>query len=192
MYEQKPSVELQINNIPNIVRLEVRNANVEGKKAITIRDLIKAALRMRPSRIIVGEVRDCAAIDLLDAYNTGHDGSLSTGHGNSGYDMLGRLESMVLMGIEMPINVIRKKIVSAIDIVIHLGRLRDGRRSVLEISEVVGIDEKECIVLNKLFEFKEKEVVSEELNGNNIAGALVKTNNSMKNIDKLLKAGIKL
>jgi pilus assembly protein CpaF len=185
------SAELQIKNIPNIVRLEVRNANVEGKQSICIRELIKTALRMRPSRIIVGEVRDSAAIDLLDAYNTGHEGSLSTGHANSAYDMLSRLESMVLMGMDMPINVIRRKIASAIDIVIHLGRLRDNSRSVLEISEVVGTDENDCIILNKLYEYKEREVVKDKLLCSNKLGTLVRSN-EIKNIDKLIRAGIKM
>lgn len=185
------SAELQIKNIPNIVRLEVRNANVEGKQSICIRELIKTALRMRPSRIIVGEVRDSAAIDLLDAYNTGHEGSLSTGHANSAYDMLSRLESMVLMGMDIPINVIRRKIASAIDIVIHLGRLRDNSRSVLEISEVVGTDENDCIILNKLYEYKEREVVKDKLLCSNKLGTLVRSN-EIKNIDKLIRAGIKM
>ena len=189
------SAELQISNIPNTVRLEVRNANVEGKKEVTIRELIKSALRMRPSRIIVGEIRDAAAIDLLDAYNTGHDGSLSTGHANSASDMLSRLESMVLMGTEMPINVIRKKITSAIDIVVHIGRLRDKSRSVLEISEVIGMDEKDGIILNKLYEFKEVDedncVESYDSNYSKI-GRIVKTNNNLRNKNKLQKAGIKL
>ena len=189
------SAELQISNIPNTVRLEVRNANVEGKKEVTIRELIKSALRMRPSRIIVGEIRDAAAIDLLDAYNTGHDGSLSTGHANSASDMLSRLESMVLMGTEMPINVIRKKITSAIDIVVHIGRLRDKSRSVLEISEVIGMDEKDGIILNKLYEFKEVDedncVESYDSNYSKI-GRIVKTNNNLRNKNKLQKEGIKL
>ena len=183
------SAELQIKNIPNTVRLEVRNANVEGKNEISIRDLIKSALRMRPNRILVGEVRDAAAVDLLDAYNTGHDGSISTGHANSAKDMISRLESMVLMGLDIPIEVIRKKIASAIDIVIHLGRLRDKTRSVLEICEVVGYDSKEGIILNKLYEFKEKSVANDLIDNKPTIGQLVKTNTSLVNIDKLQKAG---
>ena len=186
------SAELQIKNIPNTVRLEVRNANVEGKNEISIRDLIKSALRMRPSRIIVGEIRDGAAVDLLDAYNTGHDGSLSTGHANSANDMLSRLESMVLMGIDIPIEVIRKKIASAIDIVIHLGRLRNKTRSVLEICEVVGYDSEKGIILNKLYEFKEKEVTDDYVCNKPRIGHLVKTNNSLINKEKLQKAGIEI
>ena len=119
------NAELQIRNISNLVRLETRNANMEGCKAITIRDLIKASLRMRPDRIIVGEVRGEEAVDLLTAMNTGHDGSISTGHANSARDMLTRLETMVLMGVEMPLEAIRRQIASAVDIIIHLGRLRD-------------------------------------------------------------------
>ncbi|HEX3075767.1 MAG TPA: ATPase, T2SS/T4P/T4SS family, partial [Lachnospiraceae bacterium] len=125
------SAELQIRNITNLVRLECRNANLEGKNEITIRDLIKSSLRMRPDRIILGEVRDAAAIDLLAAYNTGHDGSLSTGHANSTLDMISRLEALVLQGADMPLQAIRKQIGSAIDIIIHLGRLRDKSRKVL-------------------------------------------------------------
>ena len=147
---------------------------------------------MRPSRIIVGEIRDGAAVDLLDAYNTGHDGSLSTGHANSANDMLDRLESMVLMGIDIPIEVIRKKIASAIDIVIHLGRLRNKTRSVLEICEVVGYDSEKGIILNKLYEFKEKEVTDDYVCNKPRIGHLVKTNNSLINKEKLQKAGIEI
>ena len=187
------SAELQIKNIPNTVRLEVRNANVEGKNEVTIRDLIKSALRMRPSRIIVGEIRDEAAIDMLDAYNTGHDGSLSTGHANSAKDMISRLESMVLMGQDIPISVIHKKIASAIDIVIHLGRLRDKSRSVLEICEIVGYEEDKGIIFNKLYQYQERDVVNENmLEGNSRIGKLVRLNNNLINTDKLQKAGIEI
>ena len=187
------SAELQIKNIPNTVRLEVRNANVEGKNEVTIRDLIKSALRMRPSRIIVGEIRDEAAIDMLDAYNTGHDGSLSTGHANSAKDMISRLESMVLMGQEIPISVIHKKIASAIDIVIHLGRLRDKSRSVLEICEIVGYEEDKGIIFNKLYQYQERDVVNENMSeGNSRIGKLVRLNNNLINTDKLQKAGIEI
>ena len=168
--------ELQLHDIPNLVRLEVRNANVEGNNEITIRDLIKTALRMAPTRIIVGEVRDQAASDLLNAYNTGHDGSLSTGHANSAYDMISRFESMVLMGGAMPISVIRGKIASAIDIIIHLTKLPDKRRCVYEISEVVRSKDND-IILNKLYSYRDK---------------LVRTNNRFISIEKLIKAGISL
>lgn len=147
--------ELQIRNIQNLVRLEARNANVEGKNQVTIRDLVKSALRMRPDRIIVGEIRDTAAIDLLTAMNTGHDGSLSTGHANSPSDMLNRLETLVLMGIDIPLAAIRQQIASGIDIVVHLGRLRDKSRKVLEISEVGDVvNDKIC--LRPLYRFCER------------------------------------
>lgn len=133
------SAELQIKGIPNLVRLEARNVNVEGKNQISIKDLIKSALRMRPDRIIVGEVRGEEALDMLQAMNTGHSGSLSTGHSNSGRDILYRLETMVLMGMDMPLTAIRQQIASAIDIVIHIGRCKDGSRRVLEISELLGM-----------------------------------------------------
>ncbi|MBE5934863.1 MAG: CpaF family protein [Lachnospiraceae bacterium] len=168
------AAELQIHDIPNTVRLEVRNANVEGNNEIVIRDLIKTALRMRPDRLLIGEVRDGAAVDLLNACNTGHDGSMSTGHANSAKDMISRLESMVLMGADMPISVIRSKIVSAIDVVVHLSRLRDKSRCVYEISEIVGIENNE-IILNKLFEHK---------------GKLVRTGNNLINQDKIHKQGL--
>lgn len=149
------SAELQIRNIPNLVRLEVRNANSEGSNEITIRDLIKTSLRMRPDRIIVGEVRDAAAIDMLQALNTGHDGSLSTGHANSPADMLSRLESLVLLGAEIPLLAVRKQIASAIDIIVHLGRLRDRSRRLLEITEVLECKDGE-ILLNPIYQFVEK------------------------------------
>lgn len=134
------SAELQIRQIPNLVRLETRNANTEGEGEVTMSQLIRAALRMNPSRIIVGEVRGREALDMLQAMNTGHDGSLSTGHGNSPKDMLSRLETMVLMGAELPLAAIRSQIASALDLIIHLGRLRDGSRKVLQISEIGGND----------------------------------------------------
>ena len=148
------TAELRIKGIENLVRLEVRNANVAGNNSITIRDLIRASLRMRPDRIIVGEVRDEAAIDMLTAMNTGHDGSISTGHANSVRDMMLRLETMVLMGADLPVRAIRQQIAAAIDIVIHLGRLRDNSRRVLEISEVVGMENEE-IKLRQLYKFEE-------------------------------------
>ena len=132
------NAELQIQNIKNLVRLEARNANVEGTGEVTIRDLIKSALRMRPDRIIVGEVRSAEAIDMLQALNTGHDGSLSTGHANSPKDMISRLETMVLMGIDLPLPAIERQIASGLDIIVHLGRLRDKSRKVLEVTEVLG------------------------------------------------------
>ena len=136
------SAELQLNNIKNLVRLETRPANGQGAQEISIRDLIRTALRMRPDRIIVGEVRGAEALDMLQAMNTGHDGSLSTGHANSSRDMLLRLETMVLMGsMQLPIAAIRRQIASAIDILVHLGRVRDGTRKVLEISEIMGMDQ---------------------------------------------------
>ena len=132
------SAELQIRQIPNLVRLETRNANTEGEGEVTMSQLIRAALRMNPSRIIVGEVRGRETLDMLQAMNTGHDGSLSTGHGNSPADMLSRLETMVLMGADLPLAAIRSQIASALDIMIHLGRLRDGSRRVLAITEIGG------------------------------------------------------
>lgn len=178
------SAELQIQNIDNLVRLEARNANVEGKNEVTIRDLVKSALRMRPDRIIVGEIRDSAAIDLLTALNTGHDGSLSTGHANSPRDMLNRLETLVLMGLDIPLAAVRQQIASGIDLVIHLGRLRDKSRRVLEISEVGDVVEGE-IVLHTLYEFREKG----EHEGK-ILGRLEKTENRLKAREKCQRAGV--
>lgn len=148
------SAELQIEGIDNLVSLETRNANASGNGAVTIRDLIKSSLRMRPERIVVGEVRGGEALDMLQAMNTGHDGSLSTGHANSARDMLSRLETMVLMGMELPLAAIRGQIASGIDIFVHLGRMRDRSRKVLEIAEVDGIKDGE-IVLHPLFLFRE-------------------------------------
>ena len=149
------SAELQIQHIPNLVRLETRNANGEGEGAITIRDLIRAALRMNPSRIIVGEVRGAEALEMLQAMNTGHDGIMSTGHGNSQKDMLSRLETMVLMAADIPLEAVRSQISAAIDILIHLGRLRDKSRRVLMIAEIGGVENGE-IKLNPLYQFKEE------------------------------------
>ncbi len=179
------SAELQIKSIPNLVKLEARNANVEGKNAVTIRDLIKSSLRMRPDRIVLGEVRDAAAIDMLQAMNSGHDGSLSTGHANSTVDMLNRLETLVLMGADIPLMAVRKQIASAIDIIVHLGRLRDKSRKVLEVSEVLECVDGE-IEVNKLYVFKES---GEDENGK-VLGALKKTSNELINLAKLSKAGI--
>lgn len=179
------SAELQITGIKNIVRMETRNANTEGKGEITIRDLIKTSLRMRPERIIVGEVRGPEALDMLQAMNTGHDGSLSTGHANSSRDMLSRLETMVLSGALMPLEAIRQQIASAIDIIIHLGRIRDKSRKVLEISEVVGYKEGN-IQLNTLYEFVEEG----ETEDKRVIGNLRRTENEMVNKLKFKMAGI--
>lgn len=148
------SAELQIQGNANLVRLETRNANLEGVEPITIRDLIKTALRMRPDRIVVGECRGAEALDVLQAMNTGHDGSLSTGHANSCKDMIARLETMVLMGMDLPLPAIRSQIASGIDLLVHLGRLRDRSRKVLMIAEVLGMKEGE-VQLHPLFEFVE-------------------------------------
>ena len=161
------SAELQLKKIKNLISLETRSATDEGTSEISIRDLIKTSLRMRPERIIVGEVRGPEALDMLQAMNTGHDGSMSTGHANSPKDMLARLETMVLMGIDMPLLAIRSQIASGIDIVIHLGRLHDKSRKVLEIDEVIGLKEGE-IKLKKLFELKqtEKEIELKKITDN--------------------------
>lgn len=179
------SAELQIVGIDNLVRLETRNSNTEGLNAITIRDLIKSALRMRPSRIIVGEVRGTEAIDMIQSLNTGHSG-LSTGHANSAKDMLSRLETMILMGMDMPLNAVRRQLTSAIDIIVHLGRLRDKSRRVLEISEITDFIDGEIIV-SPIYEFEE---TGEEESGR-ILGALNKTG-ELKFINKLASAGISL
>lgn len=179
------SAELQLREIENLVSLEVRNANVEGNNGISIRDLIKSALRMRPDRIVLGEVRDAAAVDLLSAMNTGHDGSLSTGHANSCEDMIYRLETLVLMGLDIPLSSVRRQIVSALDLIIHLGRLRDKTRRVLEITEVLDCQNGE-VVLNPIYYFKETGV---DANGR-IIGDLVRTDNPFVHKDKLDKAGV--
>lgn len=179
------SAELQIREIENLVSLEVRNANVEGNNAITIRDLIKSALRMRPDRIVLGEVRDAAAVDLLSAMNTGHDGSLSTGHANSCEDMIYRLETLVLMGLDIPLSSVRRQIVSALDFIIHLGRLRDKSRRVLEITEVLDCQNGE-VILNPIYRFQETGV---DENGR-IKGSLMRTSNEFVHTDKLEKAGV--
>ncbi len=178
------SAELQIRGIDNLVSLETRNANVEGLREISIRDLIKTSLRMRPDRIIVGEIRDGAALDFLSAANTGHDGSLCTGHANSAKDMLSRIETMVLMGMDLPLPAIRRQMASAIDIIVHLGRLRDRSRKVLEITEMRGLDNGE-FVLNPIFEFKEE---GEEKNGL-IKGSLKKTGR-LAFVEKLQRSGL--
>lgn len=175
------SAELQIKGVPNLVRLEARNANVEGTGEITIRDLLKSALRMRPSRIIVGEVRGNEAIDMLQSLNTGHCGA-SSGHSNSPRDMLSRLETMVLMGMEIPLSAIRRQIASGIDIIVHIGRLRDRSRKVLEIVEVVGFEDGE-IQLQTLFEFRETNIINGRIQGEWIQL------HEIQNKEKLLAAG---
>lgn len=180
------SAELQIRRVKNLVRLEARNANVEGKNQVTIRDLIKSALRMRPDRIVVGEIRDATAIDMLTAMNTGHDGSLSTGHANSPADMLSRLETLVLMGMDIPLEAVKQQISSAIDIVVHLGRLRDKSRKVLEICEV-GPVEQGKIQLFPLFRFEEEGERTGRVNG-----SLKDMGHDLIRNDKCIKAGIRL
>ena len=177
------NAELQILHIANLVRLEARNANVEGENEISIRDLIRASLRMRPDRIIVGEVRGGEAIDMIQAMNTGHDGSMSTGHANSAEDMLSRLETMVLMGMDLPVPAIRGQIAAAIDIIVHLGRLRDKSRKLLEICEITGIENGQ-IILSRLYAFRE----TGEENGK-IIGTWDKKN-PLENITKLAMAGM--
>lgn len=178
------SAELQIQNIRNIVRMETRNANVEGCREITIRDLIKTSLRMRPSRIIVGEVRGGEAFDMMQCLNTGHDGSMSTGHANSSRDMLSRLENMILMGIEIPLEAIRQQIASGIDIIVHLGRLRDKTRKVLEIVEVRGFENGE-IILSPLYRFEEEG----ETGSGKILGTL-RRKGELAYVEKLQAAGL--
>ena len=178
------SAELQIRNIPNIVRMETRNANVEGCREITVRDLIKTSLRMRPDRIIVGEVRGGEAFDMMQCLNTGHDGSMSTGHANSSRDMLSRLENMILMGMEIPLEAIRQQIASGIDMIVHLGRLRDKTRKVLEIAEVCGFEKGE-IVLRPLYRFEEEG----ETDDGKIRGTLRKKG-ELAYVEKLQTAGL--
>ena len=177
------SAELQIKSIPNLVSLEVRNANVEGKNEISIRDLIKCSLRMRPDRLIIGEVRDAACIDMLQAMNTGHSG-MSTGHANSTRDMLSRMETMVLLGADIPLLAVRRQIASAIDIIIQLGRFRDKSRKVIEITEVAGFENDE-VILNPCFRFVEEG----EKNGR-VTGSLQKVGSGLKNKEKLQSAGL--
>ena len=181
------SAELQIANIDNLVSLETRNANASGVGEITMRDLIKSSLRMRPERIIVGEVRGPEALDMLQAMNTGHDGSLSTGHANSTADMLSRLETMVLTGASgLPLPAVRQQIASALDIIIHLSRLRDHSRKTMEITEVVGMKDGE-IQLNPLYVFEEDKRSTLE----KVSGSLVRTDNPLINDFKLKLSGIK-
>lgn len=182
------SAELQITGVDNLVSLETRNANASGAGEITIRDLIKSSLRMRPERIVVGEVRGGEALDMLQAMNTGHDGSLSTGHANSTQDMLSRLETMVLQGAAgLPLEAIRQQIASAIDIIVHLSRLRDKSRKTMEISEVVGYENGK-IIMNPLYVFEEDENSTLE----KVSGSLNRTKNKMVNDFKLKLSGIKV
>ncbi len=182
------SAELQITGVDNLVSLETRNANSSGSGQISIRDLIKSSLRMRPERIIVGEVRGGEALDMLQAMNTGHDGSLSTGHANSTKDMLSRLETMVLSGAAgLPLEAIRQQIASAVDIIIHLSRLRDKSRKTMEITEIVGYEDGK-IILNPLYVFEEDEKSTLE----KVSGRLKRTEKPMVNDDKLRLAGINI
>ena len=169
------NAELKIQGIANLVRLEAKMANMEGASSITIRDLIKTALRMRPDRIIVGEVRGGEAVDMLQALNTGHDGSLSTAHANSASDMLSRLETMTLMGVDLPLEAIRRQIASGVDILIHLGRMRDKSRKVLEITEICGFENHE-IKTRTLYRWREGK-------------GLVQTA-GLLNREKLIRAGV--
>ncbi len=177
------SAELQIRNIPNLVSLETRNANVEGCKEITIRDLLKASLRMRPDRIIVGEVRGKEAVDMLQSINVGHS-AMTTVHANSVRDVVSRLETMVLMGMDMPLPAIRRQIASGFDLIVHLGRLRDGSRRVLEIAEPMGLSEGE-VEMRTIYRFEQKDVSD---NGR-ICGELKKLG-EMKHVEKLKTAGL--
>ncbi|MBO5282141.1 MAG: CpaF family protein [Lachnospiraceae bacterium] len=180
------SAELQLQGLRNLVRLETRSSNVEGCREISVRDLIRTSLRMRPDRIIVGEVRGGEAVDMMQCLNTGHDGSMSTGHANSARDMLSRLENMFLMGMDIPLTAIRKQIVSGIDIIVHLGRLRDRTRKVLEVKEVVDC-EGENIRLNPLYQFEES---GENAEGR-VLGALVRKGGLLRD-QKLRAAGLGL
>ena len=169
------------------MRMEARKGNTQGEHEITIRDLIKSSLRMRPDRILVGEVRGEEALDMLQALNTGHDGSLSTGHGNSPRDMLARLETMVLLGVSLPVSAIRRQIASGIDIMVHLGRLRDKSRKVLEIIEIVGYRyETEEILTKVLYEFEE-----DGTNRDQVIGKLVKKS-TLTDTRKLVQRGISI
>ena len=176
------SAELQLQNLPNLVRMETRNANVEGCREITIRDLIRTSLRMRPDRIIVGEVRGKEAVDMLQSVNVGHS-AMTTVHANSARDVVSRLETMVLMGMELPIAAIRKQIVSGFDLMVHLGRLRDGSRRVMEIVEPVSVRGTE-VALQTLFQFEEKG----EADGGRVMGKLTKKG-ELKRDEKIKAAG---
>ncbi len=177
------SAELQFQDVPNLVRLETRNANGQGAEEISIRNLIRTALRMRPDRIVVGEVRGAEAWDMFQAMNTGHDGSLSTGHANSDRDMLLRLETMMAMGEKVDFSVIQRQIVTGLDILIHLGRMRDRTRKVLQISELCGIAHGE-ICLNTLYRFQETGAKGEKVHG------IWKKEGSLQNRQKLEEKGL--
>lgn len=177
------TAELQIRSVPNLVRLETRSSGMEDCREITIRDLIRASLRMRPDRIIVGEVRGAEAFELLTCLNTGHDGSISTCHANSTRDTVTRLETMVLMGMELPLSAIRRQIASGINLIVYLGRLRDKSRRLLEITEVTGM-EGDQVVLNPLFLFRETGEISGRICG------IQERTGEMKNIEKFQRAGI--
>ena len=180
------SAELQIRHVPNLVRMETRNSNSSGAGSITMRDLIRSSLRMRPDRIIVGEVRGEEALDMLQAMNTGHDGSISTGHANTAEDMISRLETMVLQGAAgLPIEAIRQQIASAVDIIIHLSRLRDGSRKTISISEVKELSQSGRVILNPLFRFEDEDPTSAK-----VRGSLKRTGNQMVHPEKFIAAGI--
>lgn len=178
------NAELQIQGAENLVRLEARQANTEGKNSVTIRDLIKASLRMRPDRIVVGEVRGEEALDMIQSMNTGHDGSLSTGHANSPRDMLSRLETMILMAMELPLSAIRRQIASAVDILIHLGRMRDRSRKVIEIVEITGYDRASGEITERTL-FQLEETKEQPM------GVLVRKQ-ELLHVEKLNRAGIVL
>ncbi|MDD3239656.1 MAG: CpaF family protein [Lachnospira sp.] len=180
------SAELQIQGVANLVCLESRNANMEGENAVSIRDLIRTSLRMRPDRIIVGEVRGAEALDMVQAMSTGHDGSMSTGHGNSPKDMMSRITTMVLMGIDMPVSAIEQQLSSAIDIIVHLGRMRDKTRKVLEIDEVMEYGAR-GIQLNPLFRFVEENHETEK-----VQGSLQRLSNIFIRDEKMAAAGISI
>ena len=182
------NAELQIQGVKNMVRMEARNANTEGDKAVTIRDLIHSSLRMRPDRLVIGEVRGSEAVDLLQAMNTGADGSLSTGHANSPEDMLLRLETLVLMGMEIPLSAVRRQIATGIDIIVHLGRIRDKTRKVLQILEVLGYDsERDEIRTQTLYEFEEEG----ETQCGQIKGKLIRKHD-LQSMLKLQRAGLEI
>ena len=177
------SAELQLKYAQNLVSLETRNANMEGCRTISVRDLIRSSLRMRPDRIIVGEVRGAEICELLTAYNSGHAGSMSTGHGNTARDMLLRMETMLLMGMDIPLSAIRRQIASGIDILVHLGRMRDKTRKVLEIAEITGFSEGE-ITTSTLYAFEEDENSTRE----KVSGKLEKKG-ELCHVEKLEAAG---
>ncbi len=184
------SAELQIKGVTNLVKLETRNANSAGVGETNMTDLIRSSLRMRPERIVVGEVRGGEALDMLQAMNTGHDGSLSTGHANSTKDMISRLETMVLQGAKgLPLEAIKQQIASAVDIIIHLSRLRDKSRKTMEITEVVGYDvDRKEIILNPLYVFEEDEKSTLE----KVSGSLKRTENKLKNVHKMQMSGYRI